>query len=126
MGNGRKKISPWMFKKEIFVLYYGLQDKEAGLGPKLMTAIAILYLVSPIDLIPDFIPFFGYLDDIILVPLLLNLAVQWLPAGVREKSLIKATRKHRQWKWFGVLVILLLIAGLLGFIFLLRHLWAGH
>jgi len=110
-----------MFKKEILVLYYGLQDRQTGIGPKLMTILAVTYLLSPIDLIPDFIPFFGYLDDLILVPLMLNLAVQMLPVEVREQSMNKAAAKHQQFRWLLILIIVLLILALIGIFFLIRH-----
>src|SRR5450755_1305899 len=85
------KIRPWMLKKEMIILYYGLRDKRTTMIAKLPAIVAVIYLLSPIDLIPDFIPFFGYLDDIIIVPLLLNLAVRLLPRPVREESMLKAS-----------------------------------
>ena len=55
-------------------LWFALRHPQAPGWLKVGTALVALYLVSPIDLIPDFIPFFGMMDDMILVPL----AIRWL------------------------------------------------
>ncbi|MFC5500179.1 YkvA family protein [Caenimonas terrae] len=55
-------------------LWFALRHPQAPAWLKVGTALVALYLVSPIDLIPDFIPFVGYLDDMIIVPL----AIRWL------------------------------------------------
>ena len=55
-------------------LWFALRHPQAPGWLKVGTALVALYLVSPIDLIPDFIPFFGMMDDVILVPL----AIRWL------------------------------------------------
>jgi uncharacterized membrane protein YkvA (DUF1232 family) len=107
---GRKKIKPWMLKKELLVLYYGIQDRRTGIWPKLTAAAAIAYLLSPIDIIPDVIPFFGWLDDLVLVPLLLNLAIRLLPPGVREESLVRASRKMKKFQLLMIVVIIVCVA----------------
>jgi uncharacterized membrane protein YkvA (DUF1232 family) len=84
--------------------------------------LSIIYLLSPIDLIPDFIPFFGYIDDIVVVPLLLNLAIKFLPAEVKEESILKAKRNQVKFKLLISLLIVLIIALLAGMFFLIRHL----
>jgi uncharacterized membrane protein YkvA (DUF1232 family) len=118
----RPKIRPWMLKKEILILYFGLRDSRTTFLAKLPAVLSIIYLLSPIDLIPDFIPFFGYIDDIVIVPLLLNVAVKLLPADVREQSIVKANRNQYKWKLIVVLLILGVIAFLVGIFFLIRHL----
>jgi len=59
-------------------------DESAGL-PRVLVAIAIAYALSPIDLIPDFIPVLGLLDDLVLVPALLALAIRYLPPAFERK-----------------------------------------
>jgi len=118
----RQKIRPWMLKKEILILYYGLRDKRTTVIAKLPAIFSIIYLLSPIDLIPDFIPFFGYIDDIVIVPLLLNLAIKLLPAEVREESILKANRNHNKFKLLIFGLSLLILALLVGIFFLIRHL----
>jgi uncharacterized membrane protein YkvA (DUF1232 family) len=102
----RQKIKPWMLRKEILVLYYGIQDKRTGIWSKVTAVVAIIYLLSPIDLIPDVIPFFGWLDDLVLVPLLLNLAIQLLPTDVREECLVRASRRMKK---FQILIIIMVV-----------------
>ena len=113
---------PWMLKKEIIVLYYALQDKRTSVVAKIPVILSVIYLLSPIDWIPDFIPFFGYVDDIVVIPLLLNFAIRLLPRGVREDSMIKASGKQKKFLLVSILVLLLLISALVGIFFLVRHL----
>jgi uncharacterized membrane protein YkvA (DUF1232 family) len=115
-------IRPWMLKKEIFILYYGLRDRRTGFLPKLTTFISVIYLLSPIDIIPDFIPVLGYLDDLLIVPLLLNLAIRLLPPDVRNESILKADKNRRTFKLLIFLVIILIICLLAGIFMLIRHL----
>ena len=67
-------------------------DPETPIPAKLLLGAGIAYLLSPIDLIPDFIPIIGYLDDLIIVPLLLGLALLCVPPHVRARHL----GKHRE------------------------------
>jgi uncharacterized membrane protein YkvA (DUF1232 family) len=121
----RSKVQPWMLKKEILILYYGLGSRRTPLLAWAPAVLAVMYLLSPIDLIPDFIPFFGYIDDVVIVPLLLNLAVKLLPADVREESMVKAKRKHMHITLIVILLILLALGLIVGIFFLIRHLM-GH
>jgi uncharacterized membrane protein YkvA (DUF1232 family) len=117
----RPKIRPWMLKKEIIILYYGLKDKRTSIIAKLAVVLPIIYLLSPVDLIPDFIPFFGYIDDIVVVPLLLNLAIRLLPREVQEESLLKASRNQIKIQLVFVIIIILFISLLVGIFFLIRY-----
>ncbi len=65
--NERKKTSE--LKKQVFALYLAYKKKETPLIAKVFTVIVVAYALSPIDLIPDFIPVLGYLDDFILIPM---------------------------------------------------------
>jgi uncharacterized membrane protein YkvA (DUF1232 family) len=117
-----QKIRPWMFKKEIIILYYGLKDKRTGIATKLPILLSVIYMLSPIDLVPDFIPVFGYLDDLIIVPLLLNLSIKMLPKEVLEESIAKSTRNLKKFQIFFIVMIILLIALLIGIGLFIRHL----
>ena len=115
-----------MLQKEVLILYYGLPDKRTNGLAKLPALLAVIYLISPIDLIPDFIPFFGYLDDLVIVPLLLNLSIKLLPAVVREESLIKATRNRRKLHLVFIGVFLAVLALLTGIFFLIKFAFFSH
>lgn len=66
-------------KVEIVPIYYSLFDKRTPILAKAIAVITIGYLLSPIDLIPDFIPILGLLDDLIIVPLLIKLTLKLIP-----------------------------------------------
>jgi len=98
-------------KKQIFILYFAYQDERVAWYTKLFTASVVAYAFSPIDLIPDFIPVLGYLDDIILVPLGILLALRMLPQEVIDDCTVKAeqrlgTDKPKNWL-VGALILLL-------------------
>jgi uncharacterized membrane protein YkvA (DUF1232 family) len=69
-------------KREAQVLVVAYGDERTPVTAKLLIAITIGYLLSPIDLIPDFIPVLGVLDDLIIVPLLITLSLKIIPAVV--------------------------------------------
>ena len=69
-------------KAETFALYLAARDPRTPWYVKLLVASIIAYIFSPIDLIPDFIPVFGYLDDLILLPLGIILAIKMIPQPV--------------------------------------------
>lgn len=66
-------------KIDIPVVFIALRAKETPMIAKFFAGIAIFYALSPIDLIPDFIPVLGYLDDVIILPSLIALAVRLIP-----------------------------------------------
>jgi uncharacterized membrane protein YkvA (DUF1232 family) len=110
------------FKQEIILLYFGCRDPRTPLYARLPAIFSLIYLISPIDLIPDFIPFAGYVDDLIIVPLLLHFSFRMLPADVRETSRLKSVRyagRVRMVLAIGVVLLILLLAGIL---FGIRHL----
>jgi uncharacterized membrane protein YkvA (DUF1232 family) len=110
-----------MLKKEFLILFFAFKDKRTGFLPKFITLAAFLYLISPIDIIPDFIPVVGYLDDLVIVPLLINTAIRWLPASVREESIIKAGRRQKKITWLIILIVLLMVGLVAGSIWVFRH-----
>lgn len=80
-------------KKEVVALYLACRDRQTPWYAKLITACVVAYALSPIDLIPDFIPILGYLDDLILVPIGIMLAVRLIPRPVMERCRAEAGRK---------------------------------
>ena len=73
-------------KVETYALYLAYGDPRVPLYAKLFAALVVGYAFSPIDLIPDFIPVLGYLDDLIVVPLGVVIAVRMIPAEVLSES----------------------------------------
>lgn len=66
-------------KKQVFALYLAYRKKETPFLAKVFTVIIVAYALSPLDLIPDFIPILGYLDDLILIPAGIALALKLIP-----------------------------------------------
>ena len=89
-----------------------LKDPRVPLAPKIILAVTVAYALSPIDLIPDFIPFLGQLDDLILVPLGIALAVRLVPPKVFKDNLAKAKKRPFQLRknWIAAAVIILIWA----------------
>ena len=77
-------------KTNLSALYYACKDKRVGILPKIIIVIAISYALSPIDLIPDFIPIIGYLDGLIIIPMLIGLAIKLIPQNIFEEAKIKS------------------------------------
>ena len=112
-------------KTDIPAVFLALKDRKTPWYAKLFAALTVAYALSPIDFIPDFIPVLGYLDDLIILPLLVALTVKFIPEDVFEEY-----RKQSQdmWqngkpkKWYYaipiVLVWLVIIALLVKLIFL--------
>lgn len=72
-------------QKDIPAVVLALKDAETPAAAKVLALLAVAYALSPIDLIPDFIPVIGYLDDVILLPALIALTVKLIPQPVWER-----------------------------------------
>lgn len=98
-------------KIEVYALYLAYQDPRVSWVARLFTACVVTYAFSPIDLIPDFIPVIGYLDDLILIPIGIKIAVSMIPAEVMTESREKAKELIRQGKpvnWVAGMMIILI------------------
>jgi uncharacterized membrane protein YkvA (DUF1232 family) len=72
-------------KTDIPAVFLCLKSKDTPLIAKILAGITIAYALSPIDLIPDFIPVLGYLDDIIILPALIALTIKFIPDDVMNR-----------------------------------------
>ena len=77
-------------KREIHALYFAAKHPQTPWYAKLFVAAVVAYALSPIDLIPDFVPILGYLDDLILVPLGIAAAIKLIPPHVLAESRARA------------------------------------
>ncbi len=73
-------------KTETYALYLAYRDPRTPWYAKVWAVIVVAYALSPIDLIPDFIPVLGYLDDLVLVPVGIALALKMIPPVVMEET----------------------------------------
>ena len=72
-------------KQDTYALYLAARDQRVPPAAKLMVVLVVAYALSPIDLIPDFIPVLGYLDDMLLLPLGIALAIKLMPRDVWDE-----------------------------------------
>ena len=77
-------------KTDIPAVFLALKAKDTPWYAKIIAAAVVVYALSPIDLIPDFSPVLGYLDDIIILPALIALCVKCIPSNVFEDCRIRA------------------------------------
>lgn len=105
----RIKSSARLVKRDIVALWLAARDSRTPWYAKLVAALVAAYALSPIDLIPDFIPIFGYLDDLIIVPLGLWLAIRLIPnelmAELRRDADSQAPAPR---SWAGAVLVALL------------------
>jgi uncharacterized membrane protein YkvA (DUF1232 family) len=107
-------------KQNLFVLYLSYKDSRVPWYAKFIAICVVAYAFSPIDLIPDFIPVLGYLDDLIIVPLGISFALKLIPHLIIEENRVKAEEMRQNGKpknWFvGIIFIV---------IWVLLAYWAG-
>ena len=100
-------------KTDIPAVFLALKDKKTPWYAKLFAALTVAYALSPIDFIPDFIPVLGYLDDLIILPLLVALTVKFIPKDVFAEYRQQAQgmwQDGKPKKWYYAIPILLVWA----------------
>ena len=106
-------------KTDIPAIFLSLKDKDTSIIAKVFAGITVAYALSPVDLVPDFIPVLGYLDDIILLPMLVALTIKFIPQDVLERNRKQAEgmwQEGKPKKWYyaiPIIVIWLIIIGLI-------------
>ena len=105
-------------KLEVYAIYLAYKDPRVPLHARIFAACVVAYAFSPIDLIPDPIPILGYLDDLVLVPLGVTLAIKMIPPNVLSECRDQAKEVMKQGKPVNriaaaiIIAIWLLLAGL--------------
>jgi uncharacterized membrane protein YkvA (DUF1232 family) len=72
-------------KTKLKALYLAYKHKDTPIIAKISAGLTVMYALSPIDLIPDFIPVLGYLDDLIILPLLISLSIKLIPKEIMRE-----------------------------------------
>ena len=80
-------------KKQIIMLWFASRHPQMPWLPKVIAVVAVAYAFSPIDLIPDFIPILGFVDDAIILPILIWLALRFTP----EQVIFDAEQQANEW-----------------------------
>lgn len=99
--------------EDIPALCLAMKEKDTPFLAKILAGTAVIYALSPIDLIPDFIPVIGYLDDLILLPLLVALTLKLIPDETFERCREQARQMYQQGMkkhWYYMLPIILIWA----------------
>lgn len=112
-------------KTELYALYLAYRDPRVPWYARLVAACVVGYAFSPIDLIPDPIPILGYLDDLILLPLGIALALRLIPPAVmaecREQAReLMRERRPTNWVAAGVIVAIWLLLAAAAMLLVLR------
>lgn len=101
---------------EVYALYLAYRDPRTPWYARAIAVGVVAYTLSPIDLIPDFIPVLGYLDDLVIVPLGVLLVVRLVPREVMAECQLRAAGLQAagapQFRWMGVVVVWLWLAAL--------------
>ena len=106
-------------KRYVPAVFLALRDKRTPIIAKVIAAITVGYALSPVDLIPDFVPVLGYLDDVILLPALIALTIRLIPAEVfeqcrRDSENLWANGKPKRWYYaIPIILIWMLVIGLI-------------
>ena len=98
-------------KQDIPAVFLSLKDKDTPVLAKVIAGITVAYALSPIDLVPDFIPVLGYLDDVILLPALIVLTVKLIPKEVWERNRVRSAdmwKDGRPKKWYYAVPIIII------------------
>ncbi|HEY0828077.1 MAG TPA: YkvA family protein [Bacilli bacterium] len=109
------RVREWakQLKKQVFLLYLACKDSRTPWFAKVIAFCVVAYAFSPIDFIPDFIPILGYLDDILLIPAGVILAIKLIPISIIDECKVKAEElmKHGRPNYWvtGILIIFIWI-----------------
>lgn len=104
LKNKAKKL-----KAEAQVLIIAYKDKRTPVSAKILIGITVGYLLSPIDLIPDFIPILGLLDDLIIVPALIAVSIKLIPENVlndAREQLKNNPQRYKKNNWLFAVIIM--------------------
>jgi uncharacterized membrane protein YkvA (DUF1232 family) len=111
-------------KIELLAVWFAYRDPRTPWYAKVWSALVAGYAFSPIDLIPDFIPIIGYLDDAIIVPLGIMIAIKLIPKEVMADTRIKARdwiEKRKQKPQNKTMAVLIVLLWILLFLLILRY-----
>jgi len=110
------QVRQWamVVKRDMCAVYLASRDPRVPWYAKVVAVLVAAYALSPIDLIPDFIPVIGYLDDLLLLPFGIFLVIRLVPQELMAEHRLAATKMEtlpKSW-WAVVAIIILWMAGL--------------
>ena len=118
MNKERWKDRAKQLRNDIYALYFAYRHPKTPWYAKLVIALTVAYALSPIDLIPDFLPVIGYLDDLIIVPAGVSLSIRLIPEEVMAECRERADNERisSRLKWGVAALILLFWLGIAYFL----------
>jgi len=125
-----KRLRQWAraLKRDVVAIYFAARDPRVPWYAKVVAAAVAAYALSPIDLIPDFIPVLGYIDDLILVPLGIALAIRLIPPALwqehRETAATRIAERPTSPVGAAVIITIWLTLLALSIIWVVRHRYA--
>jgi uncharacterized membrane protein YkvA (DUF1232 family) len=104
------KTKAKILKRETYVVYLASKNKRTPWYAKALILFTIGYALSPIDLIPDFIPVLGYVDDLVLIPALLVVCLKLIPQDVMQQCRLQAQNQTFKLRngYMAVIIIILI------------------
>ncbi len=96
-------------RRNLHALWFAARHPGVPILAKLVIGLVVAYALSPIDLVPDFIPVLGWLDDLVLVPLGLWLAIRLIPAGIWRECQARAHPQRHPGKSIAAAAVIVLI-----------------
>ena len=116
-----------LIKRDVHALYLASRDPRVPWYAKALAIIVAGYAVSPIDLIPDFIPVLGYLDDVVLLPLGIYLVVKLIPPEImaEHRELADAASERPVSRFAAAVIIVLWLASVMLAGWLAYHYWGS-
>ncbi|NBG65717.1 YkvA family protein [Acidiluteibacter ferrifornacis] len=120
----KEKVNEFIkrIKHQLLILHLSYSDSRIPTYSKFLIFLTLAYALSPIDLIPDFIPILGLLDDLLILPIGIYFSIKTIPKAVIETS----KKKAEKYKWnkkkslYGVLIVLAIWIGM-GFLFYCKY-----
>ena len=116
-GSMKKKRIAWLrkcardIKRDVIALWLAPRDPRVPSYAKVLAAAVAAYALSPIDLIPDFIPILGYLDDLLIVPLGILAAIKLIPDDVMADLRRQAREQRKPVSASGLIAVLVIWSG---------------
>jgi uncharacterized membrane protein YkvA (DUF1232 family) len=110
-------------KRDLLRVYFAIRDPDMPRALRVLAVVVLAYALSPIDLIPDFVPVLGYLDDLILVPLGIWLILRWLPPAVLERATRQAgavadqrVKSPVRWAGAAMVIAVWIVVAVIGYV----------
>ena len=124
IGLARWRARVRALEADTYALYLASRDPRVPWYAKAMAGLTVAYAVSPIDLIPDFIPVLGYLDDLVLIPLGLALSIRMIPPALLAEHRAEAARRFAErGPRSRVVPIVVVVVWVMAALWLVRAFW---